>query len=76
MPGEEMSYFGPVSEAARGGHGNPAFELLVGLTVLSITWFGYSRRDAAKPVTIWAALGVSAVCAYFIYSGVAGFLTR
>lgn len=70
-----MTYFGPVGEAARGGHSSPVFNLIVGFTVLLITWIGYARREPPRRPTLWACLGVSAICAVFIYAGVAG-LTR
>ena len=51
------------------------FNLIVGFTVLLITWIGYARREPPRRPTLWACLGVSAICAVFIYAGVAG-LTR
>jgi VIT1/CCC1 family predicted Fe2+/Mn2+ transporter len=65
-----MLTFGPVAEAAHGGHSNPAFDLLIGLSVLALTWVGYGKGKSSGRVTIWAALGVSAICGVFIVSGV------
>jgi len=64
-----MIIFGPVSEAAHGGHSSPSFELLVGLIVLALTWIGYFRADSSKKVSIWIAIAVSVICGVFIYSG-------
>ncbi|QHN03180.1 hypothetical protein FTO74_07215 [Granulicella sp. WH15] len=66
-----MIIFGPVAEAAHGGHSDPSFDLLVGFAVLALTWIGYFRRESGKPVSIWIAVAISAICAVFIYSGLA-----
>ena len=61
--------FGPVAEAAKGGQSSPTFDLCVGFAVLAITWVGYSKQGPDRKVRIWAALGVSAICAVFIGAG-------
>ena len=61
-----MIIFGPVAEAANGGHGSPAFDLFVGFGVLALTWVGYSKRAGSGRATLLTALGVSAICAVFI----------
>jgi hypothetical protein len=53
-----MIIFGPVAEAARGGHGNPFFDLLVGFFVLAITWIGYMKKAPNKKVTIRIAIAI------------------
>ena len=65
-----MIIFGPVAEAARGGHGNPFFDLLVGFFVLAITWIGYVNKASNKKVTIRIAIAISAICGVFIYFGI------
>jgi hypothetical protein len=65
-----MMYFGPVAEAARGGHGSPSFDLIVGFSVLLLTWVGYSNKDAHKRASFLIAIGISAICGVFIYSGI------
>ena len=69
-----MIHFGPVANASHGGHSSPSFDLLVGLSVLAVTWVGYFRRNPAKPVSIWIGIGISAICGVFIYSGIAALL--
>jgi hypothetical protein len=64
-----MTIFGPVAEAANGGHSSPVFDLFVGFAVLALTWVGYSKRAASGKATLLIALGVSAICAVFIVSG-------
>ena len=63
-------YFGPVNEAAHGGHSSPAFDLTVGLAVLLLTWVGYVKKEERKKIGIWIAIGISAICGVFIYSGI------
>ena len=43
-----MIAFGPVAEAARGGHGNPFFDLSVGFFVLAITWIDYRKKNTSQ----------------------------
>ena len=69
----QMIYFGPVSEAAKGGHSSPSFDLLVGFAVLLLTWIPRSRQNARK-TSIWIAIGISAICAAFIASGLRAIL--
>jgi len=69
-----MIYFGPVGEAAHGGHSSPGFNLLVGFVVLAITWVGYVRKEPPKRPTLWACIGVSGICVIFIYAGLAALL--
>jgi len=64
-----MIAFGPVAEAAKGGHSSPLFDLCVGFAVLALTWVGYGKQGSDRKISIWAALGVSAICAVFICSG-------
>ena len=64
-----MIAFGPVAEAAKGGQSSPAFDLCVGFAVLAITWVGYGKTGPDRKVSIWAALGVRAICAVFIGDG-------
>jgi hypothetical protein len=64
-----MIAFGPVAEAAKGGQSSPTFDLCVGFAVLALTWFGYGKQGPGHKISIWAALGVSAICAVFIGSG-------
>ena len=65
-----MTQYGLVGNAAHGGHGSPAFDFLVGGAVLVLTWIGYFRSDSRQKVSIWIAVGVSAICGVFIYSGI------
>jgi hypothetical protein len=69
-----MTIFGPVAEAAQGGHSSPSFDLLVGFAVLGLTWISYFRIDSSKKMTIWIAIGISAICGVFIYSGLAALI--
>ncbi|AEU39105.1 hypothetical protein AciX8_4836 [Granulicella mallensis MP5ACTX8] len=66
---KRMIAFGPVAEAAKGGHSSPTFDLCAGFAVLALTWVGYWRQGADRRISIWVALGVSAICAVFICSG-------
>jgi len=76
MYGEKMIIvFGPVAQAAHGGHSSPTLDLLVGFGVLALTWTGYFRRDAAKPVSIWVAVDLPPISQPFI-TGVSVGLTR
>lgn len=65
-----MMYFGPVGEAARGGHSSPTFDLIVGLGVLALTWVGYFKKEERKKISTWIAVGISAICGVFIFSGI------
>lgn len=69
-----MIIYGPVAEAARGGHGNPYFDLLVGFSVLALTWVGYMKKTQTKKVGIGIAIAISAICSVFIYFGIAELL--
>jgi hypothetical protein len=64
-----MILLGPVAEAAKGGHSSPAFDLCVGFAVLIATWISYGKQRSNNRVSIWLAIGVTAICAVFIYSG-------
>jgi hypothetical protein len=64
-----MMAFGPVAEAAKGGHSSPIFDLCVGFAVLALTWIGYGRQGPDRKIGIWVSLGISAICAVFICSG-------
>ena len=63
-------WFGPVGQAAHGGHSSSAFDLMVGIGVLALTWVGYLRKGKTQKKSIWIAIGISAICAVFIYSGI------
>jgi hypothetical protein len=65
-----MMWFGPVTEAARGGHSSPAFDLIVGFGVLALAWVGYLKKEERQKISIWIAIGISAICAVFIYAGI------
>jgi hypothetical protein len=65
-----MTQFGPVGEAARGGHTSPLFDFLVGFVVLALTWVSFFRKEERKRANIWAAIGISAICAVFIAAGI------
>jgi hypothetical protein len=65
-----MTVFGPVSEAARGGHTSPLFDFLIGFVVLALTWVGFFRKEERKKVNIWAAIGITAICAVLIAAGI------
>jgi hypothetical protein len=56
--------FGPVAEAAGGGHSSPSFDLLVGFSVLAFAWFGYSKRQ--PKISIWPMLGITVIGLVFI----------
>ena len=64
-----MILLGPVAEAAKGGHSSPTFDLCVGFALLIATWVSYGKQRLNSKVSIWVAIGVTAICAVFIYSG-------
>ena len=66
----EMIYFGPVDEAARGGHSSPLFDFIVGFSVLALTWVRFPRKEERQPTSIWIAIGITAICAVFIGTGI------
>jgi hypothetical protein len=61
---------GLVGNAAHGGHSSSTFDLSVGLAVLALTWIGYFRKEERQKTSIWIAIGISAICAVFIYAGI------
>ena len=65
-----MIYFGPVGEAARGGHSSPTFDFIVGFAVLALTWVSYINKEKYKNTNVWIAIGISAICGVFIISGI------
>jgi hypothetical protein len=65
-----MMLLGPVAQAAHGGHSSPQFDLIVGCAVLALTWIGLYRKEKRTKEVIWIAIGISAISAVFIYSGV------
>ena len=69
-----MMIYGPVAEAARGGHSDPTFDLLVGFIFLALTWISYFRKTSAKPVSIWMCIGISAICGVFVWSGISALI--
>ena len=68
--GKEMTQYGLVGNAAHGGHTSPAFDLIVGFAVLALTWVGHFRKEERRKASVWAAIGVSAICAVFIGAGI------
>jgi hypothetical protein len=64
-----MILSGPVAEAAKGGHSSPTFDLCVGFALLTATWVSYGKQRLNGKASIWVAIGVTAICAVFIYSG-------
>jgi len=66
-----MTFFGPVGSAARGGHSNPIFDLAVGFVVLILAWSVYFDPKRRKDANIWILLGISTICAVFIFFGFA-----
>jgi hypothetical protein len=74
MAGMSFMLLGPVAEAAQGGHSSPLFDLLVGLSVLAATWFGYAKRRAK--ISIWPMLGITAICLVFIIPAIWNLLRR
>ncbi len=69
-----MTLYGPVDSAAHGGHSSPAFDLIVGFGVLLITWVGHIRKEERQQTSVWIAIGISAICGVFIYSGISELL--
>jgi hypothetical protein len=65
-----MIWFGPVDEAVRDGHSSPAFDLIVGFGVLVLTWIGYLKKEERQKTSIWIAIGITSICAVFIYLGI------
>ena len=61
---------GLVGNAARGGHTSWTFDLIVGFAVLALTWVGYFRKEERQKTSVWIAIGISAICAVFIYAGI------
>jgi hypothetical protein len=68
--GKEMIFYGPVRIAAPVGYGSAAFDLTIGVAVLALTWIGYFKEKDRLKISIWAAIGVTAICAVLIWSGV------
>jgi len=69
-----MIYFGPVAEAARGGQSSPTFDLVVGFAVLAITWISHFRKSEHGKSSIWISIGISAICAVFLFSGLSALI--
>lgn len=69
-----MMNFGPVGIAAHGGFNSPTFNLMTGLVVLALTWTSYFTKDERLKTNVWTALGVTLICAVFIYAGIAELL--
>jgi hypothetical protein len=67
-----MMQFGPVGSPVHGGHGVARFDLAIGLAVLALTWVSYFKERNRLEISLWAAIGVTAICAVFIYSGISG----
>ncbi len=65
-----MTHFGPVAQAAHGGHSSASFDLIVGFAVLALTWVGFFRKEEREKINMWIAIGISAICAVFIFSGI------
>ena len=60
---------GPVAEAAKGGQSSPTLDLCVGFAFLIATWVSYGKQRLNSKVSIWVAIGASAICGVFIYTG-------
>jgi hypothetical protein len=71
-----MTFFGPVGEAAHGGHSSPTFNVIVGVTLLVLTWVGHFRREERSKKSIWMGVFISAICAVFIGGGIWELLRR
>ena len=69
-----MTFFGPVANAAQGGHSSPVFDLAVGFVVLILAWSVYFDPKRRKDANIWVLVGISAICAVFIIAGIATIL--
>jgi RsiW-degrading membrane proteinase PrsW (M82 family) len=65
-----MTLFGPVYEAAHGGHSDRSFDLVVGFAVLAFTWLGFFKKHERKKINMWIAIAITAICGVFIFSGV------
>jgi hypothetical protein len=53
-----------------GGHSSPWFDFIVGFAVLALTRVGFFRKEERQKASIWAAIGVSAICTVFIGAGI------
>jgi len=65
-----MMFFGPVSNAARGGKVDPWFAIAVGGAVLVTAWTKYLKRELKQDTHLGILLGISAICSIFIVTGV------
>ena len=61
--------YGPVAEAARGGHVNPIFDIAIGSFAIVLIWIKPTGRSVDGKVNIPVALACTAVAASFIASG-------
>lgn len=65
-----MTILGPVYDAAHGGSGNPWFPIGIASVVLVVAWIEFFRRRTKTKGPIIALLGISAICAVLIVSGI------
>lgn len=65
-----MIQSGLVGSAANGGHSSPTFDLIVGFSVLALTWVGFFRKEERQKASVWSAIEISAICAIFIGAGI------
>ncbi|MGA3034919.1 MAG: hypothetical protein ABSD70_16665 [Terracidiphilus sp.] len=66
--------YGLVGNAAHGGHSSSTFDLAVGLGVLVLTWMPRRAGEGHLRMNIWLRVGISAICAVFIFAGVSELL--
>jgi len=65
-----MILFGPVSNAFNPDAFSPTISIGTGIVVLTIAWYDYYKKDAAKKKSLKALLTLSGICLIFILSGV------
>jgi hypothetical protein len=65
-----MIILGPAYNANHGGHVNGWYLILVGGAVLLMTWRKYFKGELRRGTHIGILVGISAVCALFIITGV------
>ena len=69
-----MSYFGPVANAAHGGHASPSFDLFIGFAMLAAVWWGFWSKRGNRKQTLMVSLGASVISFVFIGFGIAELL--
>jgi hypothetical protein len=70
MQWRQLMSLGPVFNATHGGQANPWFLILVGGSVLFVTWRKYLKGELRQGTHLGILLGISAICAAFIVTGV------